>query len=135
MQNVALTIGTPSTKTGSTKMAVTDRIRSSLRFATTTFSSTFGNCIANDKKALAFILEKRRPVKTQSKRAVFAGKKGDIRKTKIEENGHWIAKVYTFDIAALEATGIKINQKARTFTLVDRNNNSMTLQEFKNMNR
>jgi hypothetical protein len=121
----------PTIKTGTTKDSVVSQIRNMFRLATITCSSRFGYGIATDDKVVAYILEKRRPVKTQSKRAVFAGDKGNIRKTKIKERGHWVGRAYTFDIKQLQMVGLKIQQKTRTFKIVDSKGNEMSIQDYK----
>lgn len=64
-------------------------------------------------------LEKRRPVKKQSPKATFKGKNGNVRKTKIVEEGHWVAHYYRFPVSLLEALNLKLVQNSRTFTITE----------------
>lgn len=123
----------PTTKTGTTKDDVVSQIRNMHRMTTYTSSSLFGSGIANDKTVIVYILEKKRPVKVQSKRAVYVGQKGNVRKTKIEERGHWVGRAFAFNIEQLQMVGLKVRQGTRTFKIIDKDGNKMSIQEYKKM--
>lgn len=105
-------------------------------------SSTYGNGIhvrrggrMNDdvKFIRVYNIEKHRPVKeqrfTKAKSNVYNGDNGTIRKTKIVKEG--FARAYVYDIPAdmFAFLGIKVKQDIRSFTLVDKNKNSVKASE------
>jgi len=72
--------------------------------------------IRNPETVIMINYEKHRPVKTQINKK-YEGKKGKVRKTKIEKNGHWVAYYYHFPIALLKALNIRVVQKKRNFVI------------------
>lgn len=125
----------PSIKRARTKSSLLSIIRSGIRSGTFTISSQFGSGISNANIVRVYNLEKHRPLKKQSPRANYDGDKGKIRKTKIQEPGHWTARVYDFQRQDLENAGLKVLQGNRTFKIEDSKGNRLSLAEYKALNR
>ena len=72
--------------------------------------------VRNPDTVIMINYEKHRPVKTQSNKT-YKGKNGKVRKTKIEQNGHWVAYYYSFPVSLLKALNIRVVQKKRNFVI------------------
>tara|TARA_B100000700_G_scaffold331341_1_gene463293 strand:+ start:6166 stop:6513 length:348 start_codon:yes stop_codon:yes gene_type:complete len=102
----------PFKTTGSSK----DIIRSKIGAHGLSISKHYSGAtnIRNPETVIMINYEKHRPVKSQSNKT-YDGKKGKVRKTKIEKNGHWVAYYYYFPIALLKSLNIRVVQKSRNF--------------------